>query len=138
MALGDRLLSSRDLIYLYGTTPPRAEAEEERVTSAATKLAARVQSLPLDGLLVYDVQDEGERIAAPRPFPFLPTLDSRRYAHLLGTLLDLPMITYKAIQHLTESEWQAWLDETARDPGLRTLSLVGRPSAQARASGTGR
>src|SRR5215213_5393976 len=100
MALGDRLLSSRDLVYLYGTTPPRAGAEEERVIGAATKLAARVRSLPLDGLVVYDVQDESDRTATPRPFPFLPTLDSRRYAHLLGALLDQPMITYKAIQHL--------------------------------------
>jgi hypothetical protein len=135
MEFSERLRSSRDFIYLYGTTPPRAGAEEERVVTAATRLAARVQSLPLDGLVVYDVQDESDRIEEPRPFPFLPTLDSRRYARLLGSLLDRPLITYKAIQHLTEADWQHWLDEAARDYELRTLSLVGRPSAQAAGGG---
>lgn len=137
MASDDTFLGSRNLIYLYGTTPPRAEATEERIVRAATKLAARVGSLPLDGLLVYDVQDESSRTDAPRPFPFLPTLDSRRYARLLGTLIDRPLITYKAIQHLSEADWQGWLDETAQDYRLKTLSLVGRPSAQAKAAGTG-
>jgi hypothetical protein len=87
--------------------------------------------------VVYDVQDESERTAEPRPFPFLPTLDSRHYARLLGGLIDRPLITYKAIQHLTEEDWRGWLDETAREYGLRTLSLVGRPSARARAAGSG-
>jgi 5,10-methylenetetrahydrofolate reductase len=137
MDFGEKLIASRDFIYLYGTTPPRAGAEEERVAGAATKLAARVKSLPLDGIVVYDVQDESERTDEPRPFPFLPTLDSRRYARLLGTLLDRPMITYKAIQHLTEDDWRGWLDETARDYGLRTLSLVGRPSTRAKGPGSG-
>ena len=132
MAFREKLINSREFVFLYGTTPPRAEATEERIVGAATKLAARVRDLPLDGLVVYDVQDEGVRIAEPRPFPFLPTLDSRRYARMLNESLDLPLITYKAIQHLDQADWQRWLDETVRDYGLYTLSLVGRPS-----SGTG-
>jgi len=135
MDFGERLRASSDLLYLYGTTPPRAGTEPERVERAATRLAARVRALTLDGLVVYDVQDESDRIEEPRPFPFLPTLDSRDYARLLGSLLDLPLITYKAIQHLTEDDWREWLDEAARDYGLRTLSLVGRPSAQAAGGG---
>lgn len=129
MGFRNTLLDSREFVFLYGVTPPRADATEERIARAATKLAARVRDLPLDGLIVYDVQDESGRTNEPRPFPFLPTIDSRRYARLLGGLLDLPLITYKAIQHLDEAAWRAWLDETAGDYGLRTLSLVGRPSS---------
>lgn len=131
MALRDRLTGGRDFVFLYGTTPPRAEASEETTRGAAAKLAGRVRDLPLDGLVVYDVQDEGVRTAAPRPFPFLPTLDSRRYARLLGELTGRPTVAYKAIQGHDEASWRGWLDQTARDFALDTLALVGRPSSAA-------
>lgn len=129
MGFREKLTDSRTFVLLYGTTPPRAEATEERIERAATKLAARIGDAPLDGLVVYDVQDEKTRTDEPRPFPFLPTIDSRRYGQLLDRTLDLPLITYKAIQHLDEAAWRRWLDEAAGDFGLDTLSLVGRPSS---------
>ncbi len=132
MTFRDKLIDSREFVFLYGTTPPRADATEDRIVRAAERLAARIRDLALDGLVVYDVQDEAARSAEPRPFPFLPTIDSRRYAQRLGELVDLPLITYKAIQHLTEDDWGVWLDQAARTYALETLSLVGRPSAQAR------
>ena len=125
----ERLTDSREFITLYGTTPPRADATDERIERAATRLAARLDGVPLDGLIVYNVQDEGARTDEPRPFPFLPTIDPRRYGQLLDRSLDLPLITYKAIQHLGEAAWRRWLDEAAGDFGLDTLALVGRPSA---------
>lgn len=52
--------------------------------SATEKLVARMRRLPLDGFVVYDVQDETSRIAAPRPFPIVPTVDARASLSLIG------------------------------------------------------
>ena len=40
---------------LYGTTPPRLGTSPEAAAGAADKLAARLQGLPLDGVVVYDL-----------------------------------------------------------------------------------
>jgi hypothetical protein len=117
-------------VFLYGTTPPRADATTEQVSRAAERLAARVRGLPLNGLVVYDIQDELGRVAAPRPFPFLPTIDPRAYSCRLATLTRKPTVTYKCVTDLTEARWTSWLTETRRDYGINHLSLVGRPSSR--------
>jgi hypothetical protein len=129
MELAAKLADRRGTVLLYGTTPPREGAAEELVQSAAHKLAERIAGLPLDGLIVYDLQDESVRTAVPRPFPFAHTIDSRVYASLLGRLTGRAAVTYKCIGELDEARWRAWLDETARDPAVRALSIVGRPSS---------
>ena len=67
--LKSRLLDPASAVLLYGTTPPRAGTAEDGVRLAAEKLAARLAGLPLDGVVVYDIQDETGRSAAARPFP---------------------------------------------------------------------
>ncbi|NTU82748.1 MAG: hypothetical protein HGA45_25835 [Chloroflexales bacterium] len=124
-ALRGRLLDPRQFVTLYGTTPPRADAPPERVESAAAKLAERVAPLGLDGLVVYDVQDEHDRTDIPRPFPFLPTLEPRTYAHRLQCLTGIQALTYKVVVNFSETSWLAWLNETRADYGISYLSLVG-------------
>ncbi|WP_129671417.1 methylenetetrahydrofolate reductase [Candidatus Chloroploca sp. Khr17] len=121
----DKLIHSRQFVTLYGTTPPRADSSLERVETAAAKLAGRVAGLDLDGLVVYDVQDEHERTSEPRPFPFLPTRDPRDHSRRLRELTGLPAVTYKCVVNFTEADWLAWLDETASNYGIEHLSLVG-------------
>jgi len=128
------LTSPGQFVTLYGTTPPRADAPEERVIRAATRLAARIAPLPVDGLVVYDVQDEDGRTTVPRPFPYLPTTDPRAYARSLRELLGKPMITYKCIAEMTEETWEPWLTEARTEYGVRYLSLVGLPTARGRVS----
>lgn len=115
---------------LYGTTPPRADAPEEKIARAAERLAARIGALPLDGLVVYDVQEERGRTNIPRPFPFLPTSDPRAYSRRLHELTGLTTITYKCIADMAEAYWDAWLSESARDYGIEYLSLVGLPTSR--------
>lgn len=129
MDLPTKLSEPGRWIALYGTTPPRADAAHEQIERAATRLAERVRSLPLDGLVVYDVQDEGARTATPRPFPFLPTIDSRVYARRLRDLTGLPPITYKCVATTPAAAWTDWLTATRRGYDLDLLSLVGRPSS---------
>ncbi len=111
---------------LYGTTPPRAGTPPAEVAAAAGKLAARLAGLPLDGVVVYDIQDETGRSSVARPFPFTGTIDPRAYAKGLG----LPTIVYKALGNLDEAAWLAWLGETAREHAL--VSVVGRPASGVR------
>ena len=80
MDLASKLLDARQAVLLYGTTPPRLGTPEGDVVAAADKLAARLAGLPLDGVVVYDIQDETGRTARPRPFPLLGTVDPRAYA----------------------------------------------------------
>jgi 5,10-methylenetetrahydrofolate reductase len=77
---------------------------------------------------VYDIQDEGARIAAPRPFPFLPTLDPEIYAnHHLGSL-PVQKVVYRCVHRDTPESFAGWLDRlnAARTP--RISVLVGAPS----------
>jgi len=121
-----RLLDPRSAVLLYGTTPPRAGTADDAVRTAAEKLAARLASLPLDGVVVYDIQDETGRTASPRPFPFAGTIDPRDYARLLG----LPTIVYKALGSIDEAAWRTWLAATA--PLHPLVSVVGRPTSGVR------
>jgi hypothetical protein len=135
MNLQSKLLDTQQFVALYGTTAPRADLPQERILKAADKLSERIHRLPLDGLVVYDVQDEPGRTAEPRPFPFLPTLDSRIYARLLHERTAQPVITYKSVVGMAAERWGPWLAETKRDFGINFLSLVGASSSQRQESG---
>src|SRR4051794_16585492 len=97
MSLKSKLLSPDGFVLLYGTTPPRSGSPADLIHGAAAKLAERVRGLPLDGFVVYDLQDETARTPVPRPFPFTPTVDSRGYSKLLGELTGRPVVCYKCI-----------------------------------------
>jgi 5,10-methylenetetrahydrofolate reductase len=119
-------------VRLYGTTPPRADTADDAMERVAQKLAARLRGLPIDGIVVYDIQDESGRTQLPRPFAFTRTIDPRVYSRLLATHADTPAITYKCVGDLDEPAWRAWLTETARDHGVGCLSIVGRPTSGVR------
>ena len=131
MDLRARLLEAGQPVFLYGTTPPRAGASPEQVFHAAEKLGERLRPTPVDGVVVYDIQDESGRSAQPRPFPFAGTVDPRDYSSLLSARTGLSPITYKALGELDERGWRAWLDETAQT-NLRLISVVGRPTSGVR------
>jgi hypothetical protein len=130
MSLASKLLARDGFVLMYGTTPPRSGSPAELIRGAAEKLAERVRPLPLDGFVVYDLQDESARTSAPRPFPFAPTVDSRGYAKLLAELTGRSAVCYKCIARMTHAEWREWLGDTRRDYGLELLTLVGRPSSR--------
>lgn len=116
-------------LHLYGSTPPRSGSGPDVVEEAADKLIGRLRGLPVDGLVVYDIQDESGRTSVPRPFPFTGTVEPRAYSRLLGDRSGLAAINYKSLGALDHAGWNAWLDETAADYGLHFLSIVGRPTS---------
>lgn len=130
--LKDKLLDAGSAVLLYGTTPPRAGSDANAVETAAAKLAARLAPLPIDGVVVYDIQDESGRTGQPRPFAFSGTVDPRSYSSLLAARTGRPAITYKCVGDLDEAAWQRWLAEAAREHGVQFLSIVGRPTSGVR------
>jgi hypothetical protein len=130
--LRTKLADAAQPVLLYGTTPPRLGTGPEEIESAAAKLAARLAGLPLDGLVVYDIQDETGRTAAARPFPFIATVDPREYAALLEKRIGRPAIAYKALGEADEAQWSAWLFDAAHRHGLKFISVVGRPTSGVR------
>jgi len=130
MDLKAKLLDPAQTVLLYGTTPPRGGTPAEQVAAAADKLAARLASLPLDGLVVYDIQDETGRTQLARPFPFAGTIDPRAYSTELQNRTRRPAITYKALGDLDEQAWMAWLDESEKNHHF--ISIVGRPTSGVR------
>ena len=134
MDLNGKLLDPRQPVLLYGTTPPRAGSAEDAVRLAADRLADRLRRLPIDGVVVYDIQDESGRTSVPRPFAFTGTIEPRDYSRLLARLTGKPAINYKCVGALDEPAWSAWLAESARDYGIEFLSIVGRPTSGVRHS----
>lgn len=130
MALKSKLLDPGRTVLLYGTTPPRLGTAGAQVQDAADKLAARLRGLPLDGVVVYDIQDETGRTQSARPFPFTGTVDPRSYARLLKQRLSVAPITYKALGTMDEAQWRAWLSDSKND--VEFLSIVGRPASGVR------
>jgi hypothetical protein len=113
----------------FALTPPRLATDRERAQEIADVTVARLRPLGLDGLILYDIDDETERNPAERPFPFMPTLDPADYlAKHLGTW-PTPVIVYRAVSKYAPADLRAWL--SAQDPERLMTVLVGAASSGA-------
>lgn len=122
-----KLTEEKGGIYLYGTTTPKQTTSKEKQETIAKKFAKRVSELEVDGIVIYDVQDESARIKDPRPFPYVPGIDSALYSKMLIELSNKPTITYKSVVQRSKDEFTSWLD-FAKESGIRSMILVGTPS----------
>lgn len=123
MSLVEKIAAREAGIVLYGIAPPKRATEPARLAAIVAQQRARIAALPIDGVVVYDIQDESERVAAPRPFPFLPTVDPRAYADGL----PLPAVVYRSVRGDTPESLTAWLAAMAATPE-RLAVLVGAPT----------
>lgn len=116
----------------YAIAPPNRTTPPERRREIAAEQSARIAALPIDALLVYDVQDEAARTAAARPFPFVPKVDPLTYAFESLQVGSLPRIVYRAVAGQDEASLRSWLT-SLRARGGRPV-LVGAPADNAAAS----
>ena len=107
----DRIKAKDSGILLYGITPPKDQTDPQRVIEIAQKTLERLQSLDIDALVVYDVQDESARTDEERPFPFLKALDPFEFSRDHLFTLNLPKIIYRPAGKFTKEELSLWLDE---------------------------
>ena len=115
-------------VYFIGTTPPKSDTPLDKVNEIAKKLLDRVSDIDIDGLIVYDIQDENSRISKPRPFPFKSTHDTRLYSSLLNNKSSRPVITYKSVVQSNSDDFDKWANEAWEKYGVKDVVLVGSPS----------
>ncbi len=117
----DLLARTREGVLLYGLTPPRGTTTSEQADAVAEAALARLRSVQVDGLILYDVDAEVDRSSTPRPFPFMPMMDPSVFLdrHLTGW--DGPVVVYRAVAKYTGDELGEWLSGTDRDRVLTVL-----------------
>lgn len=107
--LRDKIIGRKPGILLYGLTPPKQEYTNEKTAEIARRQIERINSLAIDGLILYDIQDEASRTDIARPFPFLPTLDPQQYCDQYLSTCKIPAIIYKCVSKYTPEEFVQWL-----------------------------
>jgi 5,10-methylenetetrahydrofolate reductase len=128
MSLAEKLSARMPGICLYGFAPPKKATPSEQLDEIVAQHITRLRSLPIDGVIVYDIQDEAERISTPRPFPFLPTIEPDDYAHEHLGSLAVPKIVYRCVTRSTPETFIRWLKNTKETTMPLTSVLVGAPS----------
>ena len=127
--LVDRVRSGLGDFALFAITPPRRSTPAQRLPEIAQATIDRLAPLDLDGLILYDIDDETSRNPAERPFPFSPTVDPSEYrVHHLQDWRT-PVVVYRAVGKYRREDLRTWIRE--QDP-LHTLTvLVGAASSGA-------
>ena len=82
---------------LFAITPPRRSTPAERLPEIAQATVDRLGRLDLDGLVLYDIDDERFRNPVERPFPFSPTVDPSEYRAEHLQSWPTPAIVYRAV-----------------------------------------
>jgi hypothetical protein len=130
MDLIRRIEDGQGEFLLFALTPPRLETDRDTAQEIADTTIARLRPLGLDGLILYDIDDETERNAGERPFPFVPTLDPADYLARHLRTWPTPVIVYRAVGKYAPEDLRAWL--SAQDPARSMTVLVGAASSSAR------
>jgi len=102
--LADKIRNRESGIVLYGIVPPKKGTEPEQLREIALRQSQRLQSLNMDGLILYDIQDEKTRTTEERPFPFIETLDSFSYSRDYLSSVPVPKIIYRSVGKYTRDE----------------------------------
>ena len=121
-----KIKSRESGILVYGITPPKKITPSDKVVESAKRTIERVKSLPIDALIVYDVQDESTRTKEERPFPFQASIDPLAFVNEHLNELAVEKIIYRPAGIYSEAELSEWfknLQEQKAHP-----VLVGIPS----------
>ncbi|TVZ83250.1 MULTISPECIES: methylenetetrahydrofolate reductase [unclassified Streptomyces] len=132
--LRSRVADADSGVLLFGITPPRLSNTPERIREITAATLARLESLDVDGLALYDIDDESDRNPAQRPFPYLPTIDPAVYhADYLGKW-NRPVVVYRCVGKYSRTELRTWLRTADAD---RLLGVFVGASSKGKAVRTG-
>jgi len=124
----DKIRNREKGILSYGITPPKRSMPADKKDELAAKQLARIASLCVDALIVYDLQDEEDRNAGERPFPYLETEDPAKYMDEYFSSLEIPKIVYRCVGKYTGAEMEDWVHPTKA--GDRYSVFVGAASSK--------
>lgn len=124
----DKITNRKSGILTYGFTPPKESNTTEKIHDIARNQIERINSLDIDAVVLYDIQDEKDRIADERPFPFLPTLDPETYSRDYLGQITKPKIIYRCVGKYTPESFDRYLESTQGQPTFNVF--VGAASKQ--------
>jgi hypothetical protein len=133
MGLAQRIGARDSEFLLFALTPPRLTVTRERAQEIADVTQKRLTPLGLDGLILYDIDDESDRNPQERPFPFLPTIDPATFRAQHLNDWGTPVVVYRAVGKYEESDLRAWME--AQD-AERVLTVFVGASSRHRQSAT--
>lgn len=113
-------------LLLFGITPPKKSTPAEKVAELTAKTIERVSALPVDALILYDIQDEQSRNSETRPFPFIETIDPFYYADTYLNKISVPKIIYRASGKYSPGDFSSWIQNV--DIEKYASVFVGSPS----------
>jgi Methylenetetrahydrofolate reductase len=126
--LQHRIAARKGEFLIFAVTPPRLTTEPEQARQIAEVTLARLRPVGIDGLVLYDIDDESDRNPNERPFPFLPTIDPAQFLARDLADLDVPAIVYRAVSKHHEDGLGRWLRD---QDATRVLSVfVGASSRE--------
>ncbi|WP_329000231.1 methylenetetrahydrofolate reductase [Kribbella sp. NBC_00709] len=120
--------SRRTELLFYGMTPPRRSIEGEALARFDEVTRTRLQQLDIDALILYDIDDEAERVPDERPFPFSPTMDPVDFLAEHLAWWDRPTIVYRSVGKYSPAELDSWVRRSTG--GIGTV-MVGAPTSTA-------
>jgi hypothetical protein len=128
-SLLDQIAQRRPGICLYGFAPPKRSTAPDQLAHIAAQQVERLRALDIDGVILYDIQEEAERTTEPRPFPFLPTVSPSEYAAVHLAELGLPKIVYRCVAGDTRESFLEWLASAERQRTITVLVGAARRDA---------
>ncbi|MGB9376436.1 MAG: 5,10-methylenetetrahydrofolate reductase, partial [Mycobacteriales bacterium] len=129
MDLVRRIRDGESGFLIFAVTPPRLATTPDQAQQIADATTARLANIDLDGLILYDIDDETPRNPRQRPFPFMPTLDPAAYLADHLAAWALPVVVYRAVGKYSTDELRSWL--SGQDPERVMTVLVGAAAANA-------
>ncbi|WP_336784708.1 methylenetetrahydrofolate reductase [Paenibacillus sp. MMO-177] len=126
--LKDKILNRQAGIITYGMTPPKSSHTPEKLAEISQKQYERLKNLDIDGLILYDVQDEADRTDEERPFPYLEALDPTLYSKNYLNYWKVPKIIYRVVGNNSEESFAEWLKQDAEED--RFSVFVGTSSSK--------
>jgi hypothetical protein len=111
LTLADKIKSGHSGLTFYSLTPPKITTDRERIAEIAKAQMDRLNTLDIDALILYDIQDESTRTDQERTFVFTPTVSPEQYSREYFQELKAPRIIYKSIANLNGNQFKQWLTE---------------------------
>lgn len=113
--LKEKILNSKTGILTYAITPPKLNNTHEKVVEISRKQVERIKTIDIDGLIVYDIQDEADRQEGKRPFPFLETIDPAVYSESYLKSLNVSKVIYRCVGKYSEGKLSNWMTSNAEE-----------------------
>ncbi len=130
--LFDKIQKAEPGVFLYSLTPPAEEITSEKLYELNRRRAARLSTLDIDGLSIYDVQEERDRKEEKRTFPYRPTLNPLSYGKAMKEHCNTEQIIYLVAGKYSEEQ----LHRIFRNYPGALFVPVGSPSSSSEARTT--